>query len=368
MATPAPRPPTAAGARLWLGYAGVALSCLALYAVAGIDWLRGTRTAWDGLYDAVGNLGTPVLLGPLVWPWVRWVRQQRLSRQPLLHGLGALGFVLAWMEVDGAVSLLFFGLAHAQASFVQGLPWRLAVGVFVYGALSVGFGSVLHARQAQAAALQAAQAERDAAQAQAALVRSELAVIQGKLNPHFLFNTLNSLLMLTRRDPAAAEHALLTFSRLMRYVLDRTREPDARVPLRDELAFVREYLALEQLRLGERLRVTWAIDPAAEQAGVPPLTLQPLVENAVAHGIAPRVQGGTVSLQASVKQGLLTLEVRDDGAGGTWPLPEGARRGVGLEALQRRLALEPGGRAQLAVQTAPGAGFAVTLTLPQDEE
>lgn len=352
--------------RLWLGYAGLALLGWVLYATASTDWLRDTRTIWDGLYDALWNLGTPVLLGPLAWPWTGWVRARPAALRALLHGLGALGFVAAWLLADYLLASLLFGGAHAQASFQQGLAWRCAVGLFGYGALVLGFGNVRNARQAQAAALQAAQAERDSARAQAALVRAELALIQGKLNPHFLFNTLNSLLMLTRRDPARAEGALLTFSRLMRYVLDRSREPEARVTLRDELAFVRDYLGLEQLRLGERLQVDWAIEPAAEDAELPPLTLQPLVENAVQHGIAPLVRGGCLHLSATLQGDLLQLRVQDDGAGTAWPPPPGGRRGVGLDALQRRLALDPSGRARLQVRSAPGAGFTVTLDLPQD--
>ncbi|MBN8505237.1 MAG: histidine kinase, partial [Burkholderiales bacterium] len=254
-------PQAGARRRLVLGYAGLALVCLLLFAAAGTDWQRGTRTLWDGLYDAVWNLGPPLLLGLAVWPVTKRLQSCSTAAALAGHLAGALAFVLAWLLLDWGSAALFFGLDHANASAEQGLAWRAAGGVFGYGAMVAGFGGVLHARQAQAAALQAAQAERDAARAQAALVRAELALIQGKLNPHFLFNTLNSLLMLTRRDPGAAESALHTFSRLMRYVLDRSREPEARVELREELAFVRDYLSLEQLRLGERLRLAWAIAP-----------------------------------------------------------------------------------------------------------
>ena len=127
----------------------------------------------------------------------------------------SLDFVVAWG---------FFGADHATATFQQRVLWRAMWGVFAYSALVFGFGSALHARRAQRVAIAAARAE-------AALVRAELAKISGKLNPHFLFNTLNSLLILTRKDPAAAEQALLRFSRMMRYVLDTTRSATDRVPL-----------------------------------------------------------------------------------------------------------------------------------------
>lgn len=363
-----PAPPATAPSdrRLWGGYAGMAFACLLLYALAATDWQRGTRTVWDGLYGALWNLGPPALLGPMVLPWTRRAQSRQASGLARLgwHALGALAFVAAWLGVDWASASWLFGRAHAQASFEQGFAWRSAWGVFTYGALVVGFGGALNARRAQAAALQAAQAELRTAHAQHALVRAELANIQGKLNPHFLFNTLNTLLMLARKDSAAAEEGLLTFARLMRYVLDSTREAEPRVPLRDELAFVRDYLDLEQLRLGERLRVQWDIEPAAEQEVLPPLTLQPLVENAIQHGIAPCVKGGTLTIQARRAGEHLRLRVADDGPGTAWPLPAGARRGVGLAALQRRFELDHQGQARFKVQTAPGAGFAVDLSIP----
>jgi sensor histidine kinase YesM len=199
-------------------------------------------------------------------------------------------------------------------------------------------------------------------------VRAELAAINGKLNPHFLFNTLNSLMMLTRRDPAAAEQTLLRFSRLMRYVLDTTRGSDGRVTLQQELDFVRDYLELEALRLGSRLKVVWQIDPATVNDPIPPLTLQPLVENSIVHGIAPRLEGGTVRISTQRREDALVLQVSDDGAGCTWPpAPEGMPAqpvGVGLSALRRRFELDFGGQARMAVESAPGQGFAVNIHIP----
>jgi LytS/YehU family sensor histidine kinase len=276
------------------------------------------------------------------------------------HILGALVFVGLWQLLDFGALALLFGATHAMATCEQSLIWRAAWGVVIYAALVVGFDNALLARRAHAAALRTAQAE-------AALVRAELAAINGKLNPHFLFNTLNSLLLLTRRGSAEAEHGLLAFSRLMRYVLDSTRQPDSRVPLGDELAFVRSYLHLEQLRLGARLRVSWQIEPGAEEENIPPLTLQPLVENAIAHGIAPQVEGGDLHIQARRSADGLHLQVRDNGPGCVWPQPAPLipnERGVGLSALQRRFELDYGGHARLEVRTAPGQGFAVDIFIP----
>jgi signal transduction histidine kinase len=345
---------------LWLGYTALALLAWLLHAAAGTDWERGSRSFLEGLYEATWQLGPGLLLGPLVYPGL--VRLQARRRPPLAmagaHALGAAVFALGWLGLDYAAAAYFFGTAHAAASLEQGLVWRSAWALVVYAALVFGFGSVIQGRRAQREALRAAQAE-------AALVRAELAAIQGKLDPHFLFNTLNSILMLTRRDAARAESALLGFSRLMRYVLDRARGDDGRVALRDELAFVRDYLALEQLRLGERLRVDWQLDPAADDDELPPLTLQPLVENAVLHGIAPRREGGTITVQTRRSAQGLHLRVADDGAGCNWPPPAApSGRGVGLAALQRRFELDYDGRARLEVRTAPGQGFTVEILIP----
>lgn len=351
MSPDSPASPT----RLWLGYTALALLCWVLYAAAGTDWLRGTRTIWDGLYEATWNLGPPLLIGPLLLPWMQRLQPFRLALRLPLHGLGALGFVAAWLLLDYLTARAFFGAAHAGASLEQGMVWRAAWGVLIYGALVFGFGGVLHARAAAAAALRAAQAE-------SARVQAELAAVSSRLNPHFLFNTLNTLLMLLRRDAAAAESALLAFARLMRYSLDSTRRP--RVALRDELDFVRDYLSLEQLRLGDRLQVDWQLDAGLDEAEIPPLSLQPLVENAVLHAIAPRRDGGRLQVSADEQAGMLRLAVSDDGPGCDWPP---ARPGVGLSALARRFALDYQGRARFEVRSRPGAGFAVELLIPMDD-
>jgi hypothetical protein len=347
--------------RLWRGYAAVCALCWLLYAMAGTEWDRGSWHLWDGIYEATLNLGPPILLGAFALPWMRWL--QRRPDESILtlafHLLGALVFVVAWQLIDFVVAWGLFGADHATATFQQRVLWRAMWGVFAYFALVSGFASSLHARLAQRVAISAARAE-------AALVRAELANISGKLNPHFLFNTLNSLLILTRKDPAAAEQALLRFSRMMRYVLDTTRAAGDRVALQDELAFVGDYLALESLRLGARLKVDWQIDPATLGDEIPPLTLQPLVENSIVHGIAPQIAGGTVRIESRRRADpdLLALTVRDDGAGCRWPPVAGAASGVGLSALRRRFELDFDGSARLRVQSAPGTGFQVEILIP----
>jgi hypothetical protein len=352
--------------RLWLAYAGLCLLCWLLYAIAGTEWLRGSWRVWEAAYEATWNLVPPMLLGILVLPWVRWLQRQAWAAPArlLAHAAAAFAFAVLWQLLDFALAAGFFGREHAAATFEQRVLWRTAWAVFVYTALVSGFGGALHARRAHRAALLAAQAE-------AALVRAELAAISGKLNPHFLFNTLNSIIVLTRKDAQAAERALLSFSRMLRYLLDTNRGAADRVPLREELDFVRDYLELESLRLGSRLAVVWNLDAGTDADRIPPLTLQPLVENAVLHGIAPRLEPGTVRIESrrlAGDEGLL-LRVCDDGAGCAWPPtePTGRPAGIGLSALRRRFEIDYGGKARFAVQSAPGAGFRVDIVIPRAE-
>jgi sensor histidine kinase YesM len=138
------------------------------------------------------------------------------------------------------------------------------------------------------------------------------------------------------------------------------------VPLGDELAFVRDYLALERLRLGDRLRVTELVDDEALECALPALTLQPLVENAVKHAVAPRAEGGTLRILARVEpEETLRLEVGDDGPGAL-PSDVPASEGLGLRLVRQRLETRYQGRASLSIETRPGAGFKVVVRVPQD--
>jgi LytS/YehU family sensor histidine kinase len=289
-------------------------------------------------------------------------RDHRLASELGMHAVAALAFGLAWLLCEYSTLRFLYGGDHASAVFRQTALWRVIWGGVVYTAIATGFTALLQSRRARAAALAAAQAE-------SALARAELAAISGKLDPHFLFNTLNSLIALTRKDAGAAEAALLRFSNMLRYVLDSKRSATDRVPLAEEIEFVRDYLALESLRLGSRLQIDWQLDPATLQDEIPPLSLQPLVENSVLHGVAPRSQGGSISIRAArdAEHGL-ALTVEDNGPGCDAAQLETIQpkgRGIGLAALRRRFALDYDGRARFEVRTSPGAGFRVDLWIPQ---
>jgi signal transduction histidine kinase len=351
--------------RLWLAYAGGCALAWCLFVLAGSEFDRGLDPFWLAVYQATTMLWAPMVLGIAVWPVARWLHgsDAGLAATTLAHALAALAFAALWQAGEFAVNATLFGREHAGAVLVAGLLWRTVWGLVAYATIATAFTAVLQARAARAAAVHAAQAE-------SALAKAELSAISGKLNPHFLFNTLNSLIALTRKDPAAAEAALLKFASMLRYVLDTKRGAEDRVMLADEVDFLRDYLALEALRLGSRLRVDWDVEERVLADELPPLTLQPLVENSILHAVAPRKGGGRVTISArrnALNQGL-ELAVADDGPGcepeALEPKP-GQRRGVGLAALKKRFALDYDGHARLRIHTAPGAGFRVDLFIPQ---
>jgi two-component system sensor histidine kinase AlgZ len=161
---------------------------------------------------------------------------------------------------------------------------------------------------------------------------ARLAELQSRIRPHFLFNTLNSAIALVRAEPAKAEALLEDLSELFRHAL---RDPDAVVTLAEEVFLAQRYLAIEQVRFGERLRVEWDLDPAADPARLPSLVLQPLVENAVRHGVEPSASGAHVLIRTQRRGSMVVLKVQNSVPAGVGV--EGA--GVALQNVRERLAL-----------------------------
>ncbi len=185
-----------------------------------------------------------------------------------------------------------------------------------------------------------------------------------QLNPHFLFNSLNAITVLVRdHNTAAASQTLELLSDLLRQVLrtDETHE----TTLSRKLQFLERYLAIEQVRFSDRLRPRFEIDPTVAQAAVPRFLLQPLVENALRHGIAQRADAGLVKVSARREGNELVLTVRDDGAGLSSMPDTGS--GVGLSNTRARLAALYGGTATLEITNAEGGGVVATVRLPYHE-
>lgn len=185
---------------------------------------------------------------------------------------------------------------------------------------------------------------------------ARLAELQSRIRPHFLFNALNTALALVRIDPARAETVLEDLSQLFRVALAET---GSAVSLDEEIELAQRYLAIEQLRFGKRLQVKWDLDPAAAAARVPPLVLQPLVENAVRHGIEPAVGGGEVLVRTRARLGMVELLVRNTLP--DEPGPPGS--GIALANVRERLRLLHDLAATVEVGVVEGQ-FQVRITLP----
>ena len=204
--------------------------------------------------------------------------------------------------------------------------------------------------------------ELTAAQLQTQLAEAQLEALQRQLHPHFLFNTLNTIATLMHRDVHAADEMLVQLSDLLRLTLDRIGTQQ--VPLNDEVDFLRKYLEIEQRRFGERLQVHIDVDPHVLDAPVPNLILQPLVENALRHGIGPKVAGGNVDVTARQEGSNLVLTVRDNGVGLSPDKLNAFHSGVGLSNTRSRLENLYGDRHRFEFQTPINGGLLVTIVIP----
>ncbi len=195
-----------------------------------------------------------------------------------------------------------------------------------------------------------------------AAVRAELTALQARTNPHFLFNSFNSVAGLIAEDPPRAEVMVERLAALFRYVLESSQRTT--VPLQEELAAVQAYLAIEAIRFEGRLQHRVEVAPDLGGIPVPPLVLQPLVENAVLHGIASQSEPGTIAVEIERRGGILVLSVSDDAAGTAAGAPGTKGSGSALADLQARLALLYGGRASLEHGPRSPRGYRAVVTLP----
>lgn len=192
----------------------------------------------------------------------------------------------------------------------------------------------------------------------AMLQKAQLQALRSQLNPHFLFNTLHSIAELIHENPRHAEQMVLQLGELLHKSL---KTQAVQVPLSEELDFIRSYLAIEQMRLGDRLELIWKIDPTALDVLVPSLILQPIVENSILHGIAVSSHAGRLEITAARTADQLRLEVRDNGPGLGAPCKK-TGNGIGLENTRARLDRLYGARA--VFQLTNDRGLVVSMTLP----
>ena len=308
------------------------------------------------LLDALG-------VGSFVWyaaacalPVLLWMaRRAGGERHGRLRTMAAAAAIVAGSTSMSTIAQYYatYGGTTNRPGLGSFLPSVLASHLLAWTALIGVVAAVEWRRRAQLAAL-----EHERLRAQVAEQR--LIALTGQLQPHFLFNTLQGISTLIHRDGNAADDMLAKLSDLLRELL-RHRE-SALVPLGDEVRYARTYLEIAQLRFAGRLAFEIDVRPDLSEAAVPLFILQPLVENALAHGIGGRIEGGTVTIRARRSADRLRLEVMDDGAGISASGP--ASEGIGLGNTRERLRAAFGVEQRLSIEAAPEGGTLAVIDVP----
>lgn len=317
-------------------HVGVVLRAVLFVHVAmgiGMVFVAADFTTWLGLASVGSSIALP---GVLTWLLVGCSAKRALGALPLgaqwaaALGLGAACGAAASMGVSATVpDLVGNGVSSWRAAALTGAA--MAATMFQW----------LHLR-----ALATLPAETAA----------RLAELQSRIRPHFLFNTLNTALTLIRLDPARAENVLEDLAELFRVAITESAEA---VTLADEVALAQRYLDIEQIRFGNRLQVNWELDADAGTARVPPLILQPLVENAVRHGVEPSAEGGVIRIRTRVKLGRAVLSI----ANSVPDAPSRPGNGMALRNVKERLRLMHDVAAQFETHRV-GDVFRVQIVVP----
>jgi hypothetical protein len=331
---------------VWLQLVIGWLPVWALYALLMLS-MHGTPLVLAAFvsFRAVACAALLGLLAQRAFERLPWPHPFRLSFAGL-HVIGALLFASAWLVLTTLVESALDLFAHGLAVRVPFIVPFLILGIWLY----VMVAGISYAQHASARA----------ARAEALAARAQLAALRGQLNPHFLFNALHTVVQLIPRQPADAVSTAEQLAALLRTTIEEDRDL---VTLAEEWSFVERYLALEQVRCGDRLMVRAEIAPGAREALVPSFALQTLVENAVRHGVAPRVEPTTVTIAAVLSSGMLALSVNDTGTNVAQAVQENG--GTGIRRLRERLGVLFGAHGGLDISSG-AEGFTATLRIPQD--
>ena len=316
--------------------------------------VQGALVRWV-ICAAIWFAATPLMIGlARRFP----IDRQRWIRSGLMHlaAGGVISFVLLGIY---AVITFALGLTDPRQSLWQAsrvlLVGSFHAEVLTYWMVIGLINGIDYYRKYRERELRASQLE-------ARLTQSRLDALRMQLHPHFLFNTLNSISVLMSEDVTAARRMLTRLSDLLRASLDNAATHE--VSLREELEFLNNYLQIEQTRFHDRLTVKMDIDPAALTANVPNLILQPLVENAIRHGIAPRAQPGVIAISTARENGMVRLKVCDNGAGLGSAGAAGLTKGIGLANTQARLDQLYGAHHSFEMHSPESGGLEVTILIP----
>lgn len=304
------------------------------------------------------SMGSAGLLGIAVWHVCkRWPLPAGFRLKfYLLQIVVAVAYATVWTGVLYGLEFLRNGRIPPMMSSWPAGCRQLLEGVWFY-TIFAGIAYSVHTRN------RLHEEEKLAAHAEALAAAARLDALRARLNPHFLFNALHTLAALVKFRPAAAESAIERLGDMLRYAL----KEDGRdlVEFSEEYDFTRQYLAFEQLRYEDRLKVDVQIDPECFNFDLPPFSMQTLAENAVRHAIALRPEGGSIWIKCCCQSGKLAVSVRDDGAGGS--ADAGPSHQFGLRSLRERLHAAYGPSADLHVHGNSG-GFEASFVVPSSSE
>jgi len=333
---------------LWTG--SVILYAIVLSQQIGLPFIIALQSSAVYLYS----------LALLMIPGRRWAwREMAVRRQTPVrvaaHIAVGLVTIAAWLGVNMLFARVTVGPSFWRVVYAESWLFQVLFAITVYGMV---LGVTLTAQSWRR------EQERERHEAELALVArdAELNAIRAHFQPHFVLNALNSLLALIDQNPALARTMVVRLADIMKEVFDRTDLPA--VPLSRELDLVQAYLDVERIRFGDRLTVTVDADAAARIVAVPPFLLQPIVENAIKHGIAPYAHAGRVTITARTDRDQLNVEVQDTGAGNGLAI-EGTGRG--LQMTRRRLETLYGSNYQLTMGRTT-TGTSVRIVIPTDLE
>ena len=264
--------------------------------------------------------------------------------------------------------VVILGLTFARMQLHRMLPKRLFALYDPHWAIQLAvYAGTVMAVAIALKVLNNARIEMKLEEQERLLLQTRMEALQSQINPHFLFNTLNSVSSLVRFNPDKARDMIVRLANILRRLM---RTTDAFVPLREEFDFIDDYLDIEVVRFGtDKLRVQKELEPASLDVMVPSMMLQPLVENAIKHGVAPRIDGGSIYLRSRLASGRVVIEVEDDGVGFTDGAPS-AGTGIGMANVTERLQVLYGDAARIETDSTPGKGtlIRVTLPIPQPED
>jgi two-component system LytT family sensor kinase len=318
--------------------------------------------AWELAYWPVW-----AAIAPFIFRFARRFPIERINwRRNLLINISAgLFFTLAQRAVYLFIAWLLYIAADNSIDTITYLYRRLfffnlPTGFMSFGVILLVSHLINYYRRLRDEELKASQLKAELAEAQLQATQAQLQALKMQLHPHFLFNTLNSISALLDDDAEAADEMLARLGDFLRLTLENSGAQT--VALQEELEFLRRYLEIEQVRYQDRLSVELKVEPATLEAQVPNLILQPIIENAIRHGLSQSLGSGRIEICASHEGDNLRLTVKDNGPGVA--LREPAKAGLGLANTRERLKQSYGEAHRFDIQTAPEGGTVVTLTIP----